>query len=102
MSWFATWFIFELIGVEAAPDLSEPQAFENVSVQMIIDKTLSFCRIFHKKFHHVQVFDVRYEWPKWKRYSSTVSSFRFHKSLPLPASTPLFKTKKNFQLDAYA
>ena len=29
MSWLATWFIFELVWVGAAPDLSEPQAFKN-------------------------------------------------------------------------
>ena len=30
MRWLATWFIFELIGVGAAPDPNEPQAFKNV------------------------------------------------------------------------
>ena len=58
MSWLATWFIFELIGVGAAPDLSEPQAFKNASLQMMIDKTLTFCRIFYKKLQHNQSFDV--------------------------------------------
>ena len=51
MSWLATWFIFKLVGVGAAPDLSEVQAFKNVSLQMVIDKTFTFCRIFHKKLH---------------------------------------------------
>ena len=62
MSWLATLFIFELIGVGAAPDLSEPQAFKNVSLQMMTDKTFTFRRIFHKNLHHIQVFDARYEW----------------------------------------
>ena len=71
-------FIFELIGVGAIPDLSEPQTFKNVFLQMMIDKTFTFRHIFHKKLHHIHVFDVRYEWSKWKRYSFTASSFRFH------------------------
>ena len=58
MSWLATWFIIELIGVGAAPDLSDPQAFKNVSLQMMIDKTFTFRRIFHKNLHHNQGFDV--------------------------------------------
>ena len=58
MSRLATWFIFNLIGVGAALDLSEPQAFENISLQMMIDKTFTFCPIFHKKLYHIQVFDV--------------------------------------------
>ena len=49
MSWLATWFIFELIGVGAAPDVSEPQAFKIFSVQMTVYKTFTFCCIFHKK-----------------------------------------------------
>ena len=53
MSWLATWFIFELIGVETARDLSEPQAFKSVSLQMMIDKRFSFPRIFHKKLPHI-------------------------------------------------
>ena len=61
MSWLATWFIFELMGVGAAPDLSEPQAFKNVSLQMMIDQTFTCCRTLHKKLHHIQVFDVQYE-----------------------------------------
>ena len=80
MSWLATWFIFELIVVWAAPDLNELQAFKNESLQMVIDKTFTFRRVFHKKFHHIQVFEVRYEQLKWKRkrYPFTASSFRFH------------------------
>ena len=57
-SWLATWFIFELIGVWASPDVSELQAFKNVSLQMVIDKTFTFCRTFHKKLRRIQVFDV--------------------------------------------
>ena len=85
MGGLAIWFIFELIGVGAAPDLSETQAFKNVSLQMMIDKTFTYGRIFCKKLHHIQVLDVRYEWPKWKRYPFTVSSFRKNLTLsPLP------------------
>ena len=61
MSWLATWFIFELIGVRAAPDISEPQALKVVSVQMTVYKTFIFCCVFHKKLYHIQVFDIRYE-----------------------------------------
>ena len=73
MSWLSTWFIVELIGVEAATDLSEPKTFKNVSLQMI-DKTFTFRRMFHKNLHHIRIFDVRYEWQKWKRYSFTASA----------------------------
>ena len=48
MSLLATGFIFELIGVGAAPDLSEPQAFKNVSLQMMFDQTFTFCCILLK------------------------------------------------------
>ena len=69
----------------AAADLSEPQAFRNVALQMMIDQTFTFCRIFHKKLLHIQVFDSRYEWLKWKRYPFT----RFQLLLPrkFPASS---------------
>ena len=49
MSWLATWFIFKLIGVGGCPDLNKPQAFKNVSLQMMIDETFTFCPIFQKK-----------------------------------------------------
>ena len=42
MSWLATLFIFALIGVGAAPDPREPQAFKNVFLQMMIDQTFTF------------------------------------------------------------
>ena len=45
MSWLATWFIFRVDRVGGAADLSEPQAFKNVSLQMMIDKTFIFRRI---------------------------------------------------------
>ena len=48
MSWLAAWFIFELIGVGPAPDLSEPQVFKNVSLQIMIDQTFTFRRTFFK------------------------------------------------------
>ena len=37
----------------AALDLREPQAFKNVSLQMMIDQTYIFRRIFFKKLHHL-------------------------------------------------
>ena len=52
MSWLATWFIFELIGVGAAPD-RRPQAFKNVSLLIMIDQTFTFRRQFFKKLHHI-------------------------------------------------
>ena len=64
MSSWATWFIFELIGLGAALDLGEPQAFKIVSEQIMVYRTFTFCRIFYKKLYYIQVFDVRYEWPK--------------------------------------
>ena len=39
----------------AARDLSEPQAFKNVSLQMMIDQTFTLRRIFLKKYP-IQVF----------------------------------------------
>ena len=48
-----------MIRVGTAPNLSEPQAFKNVSLQMMIDKTFTFYCIIHKRLHHIQVFDVR-------------------------------------------
>ena len=77
-NWLAAWFIFELIGLRA---VSEPQVFKNVSLQiMMSDQTFTFLCKFHKKLHHIQVCNVRYELPKWKRkrYSFIASSFRFH------------------------
>ena len=53
MSWLATWFIFELIGLGAAMDVSEVQVFKNVSLQIMIDKTFTFHHIFPKKLHHI-------------------------------------------------
>ena len=44
MSWLATWFIIELIGVGAAPDLNEPKAFEIAFLLMMIDHTFTFRR----------------------------------------------------------
>ena len=41
--------------VGAALDLSEPHAFKNPSLQMMIDQTFIFCRIILKKLHHIQV-----------------------------------------------
>ena len=49
MGWLVRWFILELIGVGAAPDLGETQALKNVSLQMMINQTFTFCHI--KKFH---------------------------------------------------
>ena len=49
---------FKLVGVGAAPNLSKLQAFKNVFLQMVINKTFTFCRIFHKKLQRIQVYDV--------------------------------------------
>ena len=46
MSWLATWFVFALIGVGAAPDLSKPKIFKNASLQMMIDPTFTFRHMF--------------------------------------------------------
>ena len=46
MSWLATWFIFKLIEVGAARNLREPQAFKNVSLQMMTNQTFTFWHIF--------------------------------------------------------
>ena len=61
MSRLTTWFIFELIGVGAASDLREPQAFKNVALQMMINQTFLFRGIVFKKLHLIQVlmFDIR-------------------------------------------
>ena len=53
MVWLAAWFIFGLIGERTALDLSEPQAFKNVSLQMIIDQTFNFCHIFFEILQHI-------------------------------------------------
>ena len=45
MSWLAAWFIFEWIGLGPVPDLCEPHAIKNVSLQMMIDQTFTFRRI---------------------------------------------------------
>ena len=49
MSWLAIWFIFELVEVKAASDLSEPQVLKNVSLQIMVYRAFTFRRIFHKK-----------------------------------------------------
>ena len=77
MRWLATWFIFELIGVGAAPDLSEPQAFKNVSLQMVIDKRFTFRGIFLKKMHHIQFLTFDMNGQKGSEIGTV---------LPLPAS----------------
>ena len=46
MSWLARWFIFQLTGEGAAPYLSEPRAFKNVSLRMMIDQAFIFRGIF--------------------------------------------------------
>ena len=83
MSWLSAWFIFELTRVGAVPDLSEPQAFKNVSLQMMIIKHPLFVVYFLLIAPHSS-FDVRYEKLKWKRYPFTASSLRFHENLLLP------------------
>ena len=80
--------MFELIGVRTAPDLSEPQAFKNVSLQVMIDKTPTFRRMFYKDLHHIQVltFDKNgkveavpfYRFQLWfsQKFAASTSSFR--------------------------
>ena len=41
--------------MRTAPDLSESQAFKNVSLQRMIDQTFTFRRLFFKKLHHIPV-----------------------------------------------
>ena len=55
MSWLFTWFILELTQVAAATDLSEPQAFKEVSLQIMIIKHSLFARFFSEELHHIQV-----------------------------------------------
>ena len=62
MSWLALWFIFELKGVESFPDLSVPHALKNVSLQMMVDQTFTFPRIFCLKIAPHSSFEVRYKW----------------------------------------
>ena len=52
MSWLVIWFIVELIGVGAAPDLREPQALKNVFLRMMIDKTYFLSYISSKLAPH--------------------------------------------------
>ena len=73
------------------PDLSEPQTFKNVSLQMTVYRAYTFRHKFYKKLYPIQGLDVRYEWPEWKRkrYPFTASTkicrfHRFHFELPLP------------------
>ena len=55
MSRLAVWFIFELIGVGAASDPSEPQALKNFSLSMMIDQWFCFYQIFNKNLPHSSV-----------------------------------------------
>ena len=45
-------------------DLGELQVCKNVSLQMMVYRTFAFRHIFYNKLYHIQVFNVRYEWPK--------------------------------------
>ena len=60
MSWLFTWFIFEFTQVAATPNLSEPQAFKNVTFQMMIFKHSLIVGYLKKNAPHSS-FDVRYE-----------------------------------------
>ena len=40
------------------PDLSEPQAFKNVFLQIIVYQTFTYCQVFYKELYYVEVFDV--------------------------------------------
>ena len=79
MSPLTTWFIFELIGMGAAPDLREPQAFKSVALKMMIGQTIIFRGIVFKKLHLVQVlmFDVQGQ-------SGNGSNTHLPLQLPLP------------------
>ena len=81
MSWLATWIILELIGVGTASDLSEPQAFKNVSLQNIIHKTSTFRRIFHKNCAAFEflTFDMN-----GKVEAEAVPFYHFQLPLPFP------------------
>ena len=85
------WFIFELVGVGDASDLSEPQVFKNS--QRMIDKTSTFVVYFTKtcttfkfltldmngKVEAEVVSFYRFQLPlPQKLAASTASSFRFH------------------------
>ena len=77
-----------------ATDLSEPLAFKNVALQMMIDQTFTFRRISKKKkMLYSQDFDVPYERPKWKRYPFTAFSFRENLPFPHPWLKPCFRKK---------
>ena len=95
ISWLAAWFIFEWIGLGAAPDLSELHGFKNVSLQMMIDQTFTFRRIFFEKLHHIQVltFDINVQsgsgtllllqLPLPRKFATfTASSIRFRFHIP--------------------
>ena len=91
MSWLATWCIFELIGLggEAAPDLSKIQAFKIFFLAKDGLSNSHFSSNIYKKLYPIQVFDVRYDWPKWKRcpftaFTASASSFRSTFLLQLP------------------
>ena len=64
----------------AAPDLSEPQASNNVSLQMMIDQTFTFCRMFLKKLHHLKIltFDMSGQSGSGSGTLFAASSFRFY------------------------
>ena len=83
MSWLATWFIFELIGVSPA---GEQQEFEKASLQMLANRIITFITYFTKKIHHIQVFNVRYKRP---RGSGTL--------LPLQLPHPCLIFQKSFK-----
>ena len=86
-----------LLWVWAGPGLNKPQAFKNVSLQNNHQSNIHFLLyILQKLALYIQVFDVRYEWRKWKRYPFTAPSFGFHKnlSLPLPISASTSVLKK--------
>ena len=68
----------------AAPDLSEPPVFKNVSLQMVIDQKHSFFPIFKKIAPHA-TFDVQYEWSQRKQYPVTASTKICHFCFHIPA-----------------
>ena len=67
--------------VGAVPDLSEPQAFENISLQMMIDQTFTFRRISKKNCTSLKI------WHSIWMVKVKAEAVLFHRfQLPLPLS----------------
>ena len=84
MSWLATWFIFELIVMGTAPDLSEPQAQKRFLANND-QQSFTFRCIVFKKLHHIQVLTFDMNGQSGGESNSLLL-------LPASASTSLVKT----------